>query len=118
MDIIYIRDLAIECTIGVWEWERRIRQRIVVDIDLATDIRRAAQTDAIDDTVNYKAVSRRVTEIAAELEPRLIERLAERIAEAVLEEFSVRWCRVRIGKPGAVRGAREVGVIIERGQRD
>jgi 7,8-dihydroneopterin aldolase/epimerase/oxygenase len=118
MDIIYIRDLAIECTVGVWEWERRIRQRIVVDLELGTDIRAAAQSDAIADTVDYKAVSRRVQALAMELEPRLIERLAEAVAALVMEEFAVRWCRVRIGKPGAVRGAREVGIVIERGLRD
>lgn len=117
VDIIYLRDLRIETVIGVYEWERRIKQAIILDIEMGTDIRKAAQTDSLDDTLNYKAVAKRLIEFVGNSQFQLVETLAERIAEIILTEFQVPWLRLQVNKQGAVRGARDVGVIIERGVR-
>ena len=114
MDLIYIRDLKIDCVIGVYEWERRVKQTVILDLDLGADIRRAAQTDHIDDTVNYKAVAKRLMAYIGASEFQLVETLAERVAEILLQEFDLPWVRVRVNKKGALRGATDVGVIIER----
>jgi 7,8-dihydroneopterin aldolase/epimerase/oxygenase len=118
MDIIYLHDLKIECIIGIWEWERRIKQTIIFDLDMAVDIRRAASTDKIEDTLNYKAVSKRLGEFVGNSQFQLVETLAEKVAELLLAEFKLPWVRVRVNKKGAVRGATDVGVIIERGHKD
>lgn len=117
MDIIYLRDLRIETVIGVYEWERRIKQAIILDIEMGADIRKAARSDRLDDTLNYKAVAKRLIEFVGNSQFQLVETLAERIAEIVLTEFQVPWLRLQVNKQGAVRGARDVGVIIERGVR-
>ncbi len=117
MDIIYIRELRVETVIGVYDWERRIRQPVVMDLQMAADIRRAAATDNIDDTLDYKAVAKRVIAFVEGSRFQLVETLAERIAEIVLKEFRVEWIRLEVNKKGAVRGARDVGVIIERGHK-
>jgi len=117
MDIIYLHDLKIECIIGIWEWERRIKQTIILDLDMAADIRRAAATDKIEDTLNYKAVSKRLNEFVGNSQFQLVETLAEKVAEILLTEFKLPWVRVRVNKKGAVRGATDVGVIIERGAK-
>ncbi len=116
MDIIYLRDLRIDTVIGIYAWERRIKQTIILDIEMATDIRKAAQTDRIDDTLNYKAVAKRLIDFVGNSDFQLVETLSERVAEIVLTEFQVPWLRLQVNKQGAVRGARDVGVIIERGQ--
>ena len=118
MDIIFIHELRIEVTIGVHPWERQIRQTLSLDLELGADIRQAAATDRLDDTLNYQAVAQRVGEFAATSTFRLVETLGERIAELLQQEFAALWLRLTLGKPGAVRGAREVGIIIERGCRD
>lgn len=117
MDIVYLRDLRIPAVIGVFEWERRVRQVIAVDLDMAFDVAWAARTDALADALDYKAVAKRLIGFVEESRFQLVETLAERIAELVRHEFHVDWVRVRINKTGAVRGARDVGVIIERGRR-
>ncbi len=117
MDIIYLRDLRIDTIIGIYEWERRVRQTVIIDLEMAADIRRAAATDNIEDTLNYKAVAKRLIAFVGESSFQLVETLAERIAEIVLREFDVPWVRLRVNKQGAVRGARDVGVIIERGEQ-
>ncbi len=113
-DIIYLSDLRIDTVIGVYDWERRIRQTVSVDLEMAADIRRAAASDAIEETLDYKAVAKRLLEFVGAAEFQLVETLAERVAGIVLDEFAVPWVRVRINKQGAVRYARDVGVIIER----
>lgn len=115
MDKIYISGIAVDAIVGIWDWERQIPQTIVIDLEMAADIARAAESDQIDDTLDYKAVSKRVRSLVIESQCRLVETLAERIAAAVRDEFAVGWVRVKINKPGALRGARDVGVIIERG---
>lgn len=117
MDIVYIRDLKVDTVIGIFDWERRIRQTVSLDLEMAADIRRAAATDSIDDTLNYKAVGKRLIAFIQASEFQLVETLAEKVAAIVLEEFNVRWLRLQLSKPGALRGSRDVGVIIERGER-
>lgn len=116
MDKIYITGIAVDAIVGIWDWERQIPQTIVIDLEMAADIARAAATDRIEDTLDYKAVAKRVRALVIESECRLVETLAERVAETVQSEFDVAWIRVRINKPGALRGARDVGVVIERGE--
>ena len=118
MDTVFINDLRIETIIGIYDWERKVRQTISLDLEMGTDIRRAAETDSIEDTLNYKAVAKRLIAFVEASEYQLVETLAEKIAAIVLSEFSVPWLRLTVHKPGAVRGSRDVGVIIERGQRD
>jgi dihydroneopterin aldolase len=118
MDIIFIRDLEIETVIGIYDWERKIRQVISIDLDMATDIRKAAGSDRIDDTLNYKAVAKRLIAFVEQSEFQLVETLAEKICEIVLNEFNVPWVSLTLNKPGAVSGSRSVGVKIERGSRD
>ncbi|WP_177419815.1 dihydroneopterin aldolase [endosymbiont of Lamellibrachia barhami] len=118
MDIVFIRNLRIETVIGIYDWEREIRQPVVLDLEMGADIARAAKSDHIDDTLDYKAVSKRLIQFVEESEFQLVETLAERCAEIVLDEFEVPWVRLTMNKIGAVSAARDVGVIIERGSRD
>ncbi|MGD8525573.1 MAG: dihydroneopterin aldolase [Thioalkalispiraceae bacterium] len=117
MDIIYLNDLRIDTVIGIFDWERRVRQTISLDIEMATDIRKAAATDTIDDTLDYKSVAKRIIAFVEQSEFQLVETLAERICEIILNEFNVPWVKLRLNKQGAVRGARDVGVLIERGNK-
>jgi dihydroneopterin aldolase len=118
MDIVFLRDLRIDAVIGIYGWERRTRQTLIFDLEMGADIARAAATDDIRDTLNYKAVAKRLTQFVGESEFQLVETLAERCAEIIREEFGVRWVRLTLNKRGAVRGATDVGVIIERGTVD
>ncbi|MEM7433028.1 MAG: dihydroneopterin aldolase [Pseudomonadota bacterium] len=118
MDTIFLRDLRVETVIGIWDWERKIRQTVAIDLDMAADIAKAAATDAVEDTLNYKAVAKRVQSFVSDSSFQLVETLAERIAEIILDEFDVAWVRVRLAKPGAIRNAKDVGVLIERGSRN
>ena len=114
MDTIFLRELKIETVIGIWDWERRIRQTVCIDLEMGADIRRAAVTDSIDDTLNYKAVAKRLQQFVGDSEFRLVETMAEKIAELVLAEFDLPWVKVRVSKPGAISGAQDVGVLIHR----
>ena len=116
MDIIYISDLRIETVIGIFDWERKIKQTVVLDIEMAADCRKAAQSDNVEDTLNYKSVAKRLLEFVGNSEYQLVETLAERCAEIIMNEFNVPWVKLRVNKRGALRGARDVGVIIERGK--
>ncbi|WP_151703806.1 dihydroneopterin aldolase [Nitrincola alkalilacustris] len=117
MDLVYIRELQVETIIGIYDWERQVRQTVSLDLEMGTDIRAAAATEDIENTLNYKSVSKRLISFISESEFLLVETMAEEIAQLVLDEFSVPWLRLRLGKPGAIRGAKDVGVIIERGER-
>lgn len=114
-DIIYVRELRVAAAIGIYEWEQRVRQTLIIDLEMATDIRGAAAADSIEQTLNYKAVAERVTAFAEASRFQLIETLAERVAGILLDEFKLPWIKVSVGKPGAIRGSRDVGVVIERG---
>jgi len=117
VDIVFINDLRIETIIGIYDWERKVKQTISLDLEMGTDIRKSAETDAIEDTLNYKAVAKRLIAFVGDSEYQLVETLAEKIAEIVLAEFEVPWLKLTVHKPGAVRGSRDVGVVIERGKR-
>lgn len=117
MDIVYIRELEIDTIIGIYDWERQVRQTVSLDLDMAFDISKAGASDSIEDTLDYKAVSKRLISFIEENEFFLIEKMAEECAHIVLNEFDVPWLRLRLSKPRAVRGAKDVGVIIERGNK-
>jgi dihydroneopterin aldolase len=115
MDRVFIEELEVQTIIGIFDWEREIKQTISIDLEMEFDIRRAAETDSIEDTLDYKAVSKRLIHFIEDSEFQLVEALAERCAAIVLTDFPVNWLRLKLGKPGAVRGSSAVGVIIERG---
>lgn len=115
MDRVLIEALKVEANIGVFEWEQRIRQQIVFDLELGADARKAAASDNIADAVDYKAVAKRIAGLAGEGRWGLVERLAEAVAACLRDEFNIPWVRVTLRKPGAVTGAAAVGIVIERG---
>jgi len=117
MDLVFIEDLRIDTVIGIYDWERRTKQTIALDVEMAFDNRKPAASDAIADTLDYKAVSKRLIAFVEASSFQLVETLAERCAAILREEFGVAWLRLKLSKPGAVRGARAVGVVIERGER-
>lgn len=117
MDIVYIRDLQVEAIIGIFEWEREVRQVISLDLDMATDIRPAAKSDDIKDALDYKAVAKRLIAFVETSDCLLVERLAEEVTQIIMHEFKVPWVRLRLSKPGALRGSQDVGLIIERGYK-
>ena len=117
MDIVYIRDLKIETVIGVNDWEREVLQTVSLDLEMATDIQKAADSDDVADTIDYKAVAKRLIAFVEGVEFQLVETMAERVSDIVREEFGVSWLRLRVSKPGAVTGAADVGVVVERGDR-
>lgn len=117
MDIIFITDIRAEALIGIYDWEREIRQLVILDLELGGDCARAAKTDAVEDTLDYKAISKRVASFVESSTFQLVETLADRTAAMIMEEFGVPWLRLRLNKKGALRDAGDVGVLIERGQR-
>ncbi|MCP3669773.1 MAG: dihydroneopterin aldolase [Gammaproteobacteria bacterium] len=117
MDIVFLKDLRIETVIGVYDWEREVKQTVVLDLEMGTDIAKAAASDHIDDTLDYKSVAKRLIEFVEQSEFQLVETLAERCAQLIREEFGVVWVRLILNKIGAVSNARDVGVIIERGEK-
>lgn len=117
MDIVFIEDLRIETVIGIYDWEREIRQVVALDLEMGFDNRKPAATDHIEDTLDYKAVAKRLIGFVESSHFQLVETLAERCAEIVLNEFHVTWLRLKLAKPGAVRGSKAVGVTIERGRK-
>lgn len=116
VDKVFLHDLRVQTTIGIFDWERRIRQTIGIDLEMASDVRKAAATDEIGDALDYKKVAKRIIAFVEAAEFQLVESLAEAIAKIVTDEFSVPWVRVSVNKQGAVRGAAGVGIIIERGE--
>jgi len=117
MDLVFIEDLRIETVIGIYAWERKIRQVVALDLEMAFDNGKPAASDDIGDTLNYKAVSKRLIAFVESSSFQLVETLAERCAQIVLDEFRVPWLRLKLSKPGAVRGSKTVGVVIERGHK-
>lgn len=115
MDRVLIEGLEIRTIIGIYEWEREIRQTVRLDLEMAWDISRAAASDDIADALDYKAVAKRLIAFVEASSFGLIEALAEACAKVVLEEFAVSWLRLKLSKPGAVRGSENVAVLIERG---
>jgi dihydroneopterin aldolase len=118
MDTVFIRDLSMDAVIGVFGWERQVQQKITINLEMATDISKAAATDDLEYTLDYKAISQRIRVLVDDNQPKLVETLIELIATTVMAEFNIPWLRISIAKPGAVRGSAAVGVTIERGKRD
>ncbi len=118
MDKIFLTGLSVDCIVGIWEWERQVKQTVVLDVEMATDIRKAAASDHIDDTIDYKSVSKRLLTFVSESQFQLVETLTERIAEIIIKEFGVSWVKVKLNKLGALRGSRDVGILIERRAED
>ena len=114
MDIVYIKELEVKTVIGIFDWERKIKQIVSLDLEMQTDVTAGALTDHIDQALDYKSIAKRLIAFIEESEFQLIETMAEQIAAIVLSEFNVPWLRLRLSKPGAVRGSKDVGVIIER----
>ena len=117
MDIVYIRELEVRTIIGIFDWEREQRQVVSLDLEMGSDIATAAATDTIENALDYKAVAKRLIDFIEKSEFFLVETLAERVADLVVNEFNVPWVKLRLGKPGAVTGSKDVGVIIERESR-
>jgi 7,8-dihydroneopterin aldolase/epimerase/oxygenase len=118
MDRIFIRALKTETIVGIFDWERQVKQTIVMDIEFSADIAKAALSDSIDDTLNYKGVAKRVLAFVEESSFHLVETLAEHVAMLILEEFGVSWVSLALSKPGAIRSSRDVGVMLERTRSD
>jgi 7,8-dihydroneopterin aldolase/epimerase/oxygenase len=118
MDKIFLSALTVECIVGIWDWERRVKQTVIIDLEMAADIRRAAASDRIEDTIDYKKVAKRLLQFVGDSQFNLVETLAEQIARVIVTEFGVSWVKVRLNKQGAIRGARDVGIEIERRPSD
>lgn len=117
LDIVFIEDLRIDTIIGIYDWEREVKQTVALDIEMAADNRRPASTENIDDALNYKAVAKRLIAFTEDSQFQLVETLAERLVEIIMCEFGVAWVKLKLRKLGAVTGSRSVGVVIERGER-
>jgi dihydroneopterin aldolase len=118
MDKIFLNQLRTECIVGIWEWERQVKQAVVLDIEMGCDVRKAAQTDKIEDTIDYKKVSKRLLTFVGESQFELVETLTENIARIIVTEFAVSWVKVRLNKQGAIRNSQDVGIMIERTSAD
>ncbi|TRX03618.1 dihydroneopterin aldolase [Candidatus Methylobacter oryzae] len=117
MDIIFLGGLKIETIIGIYDWERVTKQTVILDIEMAFDIQKAAETDDIQYTLDYKTVSRRIISFVEASQFFLVEKLISEIADIIRNEFSVSWVKITLNKKGAISGASDVGIIIERGER-
>jgi dihydroneopterin aldolase len=118
MDKIFIHALKTETIVGIFDWERQVKQTVVMDIEFSADIAKAARSDSIDDTLNYKGVAKRVLAYVEESSFHLVETLAEHVAMLILEEFGVSWVSITLSKPGAILSSRDVGVMLERTRQD
>lgn len=116
-DTVFIKGLKTEGVIGVFDWEREIRQPLYIDVTMATDIRLAAAHDDLTDTLDYKAITDRIAQFVAQSAFKLIETLAERLAELLQKEFAIQWLQLAIHKPGAIAAASDIGIQIERGEK-
>ena len=114
MDKIILSELTVHTVIGIWEWEKRNPQKVIFDIEMATDISRASKSDSIEDALDYKAVSKRIKQYALENHFELIETLGDKVADLILNEFGVEWLKLTISKPYAIRYSKNVSLMIER----
>jgi dihydroneopterin aldolase len=113
-DTVFLRGLAIETTIGFFDWERHVKQTVVIDLEIPVDCARAAATDNVNETVDYKSIAKRTIAFVSEAQFHLVETLAHNLALTLLAEYDIAWIRLSLNKPGAIRGSRDVGVTIER----
>jgi dihydroneopterin aldolase len=114
MDRIFLTELKAEAIIGYYDWERQVRQTLLVDLEFATDVAAAAQHDEVSRTLNYKNIAKRTLQFVGESRFHLLETLAERLAALLIQEFDLPWLKVTLHKPGAIRNSRDVGIVIER----
>jgi dihydroneopterin aldolase len=117
-DRIFLHGLAVDCIIGFIEWERRVKQTIVIDVEMPVDCARAAKSDEVEDTLDYKKVAKRLIAFVEMSEFKLVETLAHKLAMLIIEEFDVEWVRLSVNKPGAIRGSKDVGVAVLRTRSD
>lgn len=117
MDIIFLGGLQIETIIGIYDWERETKQTVILDIEMAYDIQKAAETDDIEYTLDYKAVSKRIIAFVEASNFFLVEKLTVEVVNIIRDEFDVPWVKVTLNKKGAIRGASDVGIVIERGEK-
>ena len=113
-DIVFLRGLAVETTIGFFEWERHVKQTVVLDLEIPVDCARAASSDQVNDSVDYKSIAKRCIGFVEAAQYHLVETLAHELATTLLAEFDIAWIKLSLNKPGAIRGSRDVGVTIER----
>ena len=118
MDKLFLRELKIETIIGFWEWERRVKQFVSIDLEIGADARKAAAADAVASALNYEQLAKRLVEFVGASQYHLVETLADAVARIVIGEFGAPWVKVSVAKPGAIPGARDVGIIIERSSAD
>jgi dihydroneopterin aldolase len=118
VDKIFLEDLRVEAVIGIWEWERRVRQTISLNLELQTDVKRAAASDEIEAALDYKSIAKELIRVVETSEFKLVETLAETLARIVVTDFGVAWVKLSVSKPGAIEGSRNVGVLIERTSED
>jgi dihydroneopterin aldolase len=116
-DTIFLKDLQVKAVVGIWDWERALPQTVSIDLEMVADVAAAAAADHIDATLDYKGVTKRIVAFVEASDFQLIETMAERIAGIIIDEFEVPWVKVSVHKPWAIRGSRDVGICIERGQR-
>lgn len=117
-DVIFLRGLTAECVIGFIDWERQVKQTVVLDLTLPVDCARAAASDAVEDTVDYKQIAKRTLAFVESSQFKLVESLAHKLALLLLTEFGLEWVRISVNKPGAIRSSRDVGVTIQRRRSD
>ena len=118
MDKLFIRELKVETIIGFWDWERRVKQTVSIDLEIGADARPAAAADAVSSALNYEPVAKRLVEFVGTSQYHLVESLADAVARIVINEFGAPWVQVSVAKPGAIPAAREVGIVIERSTAD
>ena len=118
MDKIFITELKAETTIGIYEWEKNIRQVVLLDVEMLTDIRQAAKSDSIVDTINYKSIAKRLVSFIESSRFELVETLAEKLSDLILDEFGVQELKLTLHKPGALSDAKDVGIVIQRCSAD
>jgi len=118
MDKIFLNRLNIDAVIGIWEWERSVKQTVRIDLEIGTDARAVAITDSIKGALNYRDVAKRLISFVGSSAFFMVETLAESVAQIIITEFEVSWVKVSVSKPGAVRGSEDVGIMIERTLKD
>jgi dihydroneopterin aldolase len=118
VDKLFLRELRVEAIIGFWEWERRVKQIVSIDLEIATDSRAAARVDSVEAALNYERLAQRVLDFVSASEFKLVETLADAIARIAVKEFGAPWVKVSVAKPGAIPRARDVGVVLERETTD
>lgn len=113
-DKIYVEDLRVKATIGIFDWEKKIKQDVSISYEIPHDNVKAAKADAIEATTDYKSITKGIISFVENNKFELVETFAEKIAEMVIKDFNIDEIRLRVSKPGALRFSKDVGVIIER----